>query len=241
MIELRKEAEPELIERIQGRVVYVFFVMVVLHLTYPYSLRGDLQNAIYLSLYLALLGSGVYLASISRVRTVTAVSLAVLNLGVGIPWVVTDGSIMWLTLTSYSLLIAFQATIIVVLVEYIFVSRRVGRDTVYSACTIYIILGNVFSAVYMIIHTLDPEAFVSSTLDMPLSWQYMVYFSYSTLTTLGYGDITPVSPWAQSIVGIEAMLGLLYIALILGRMASNYGAHEEHKFGSDEPREQAKR
>ncbi len=233
MIKLKKEAAPEAIERIQGRVVYVFFVMIVLHLTYPYSLQGELQNAIYLSFYIALLGSGVYLASINRVRTITAASLATLNLAIGIPWVIAGGNVLWLTLASYSLLIAFQATIIVVLVEYIFVIRRVGRDMVYSACTIYIILGNLFSALYMIIHALDPEAFVSSTIEVPISWQYMVYFSYSTLTTLGYGDITPVSPWAQSIVAIEAMLGLLYIAIILGRMASDYGAGEDSKSESN--------
>lgn len=46
----------------------------------------------------------------------------------------------------------------------------------------------------------------------------MVYFSYSTLTTLGYGDILPRSAWAQSLAALAATLGLLYIAVIIGRL-----------------------
>ena len=223
MINIRTEAEPEVIEHVKGRVIYVLLVMVLLQLTYPYSLLGDLQNAIYLSLYVALLASGVYVSAVNRRRMIFTALVAGLNVIVGIPWVITGGDVLWLTLASYALLILFQGMIIIVLVEYIFVVSTVSRDMIFSASTIYIILGNLFTAVYMIIHTLDPEAFASTTMDTPLPWQRMVYFSYSTLTTLGYGDITPVSPWAQSVVALEAMLGLLYIAIILGRMASNYG------------------
>ena len=226
MIELKTEVEPEVVEHVKGRVVYVLLVMILLQLTYPFSLLGNWQNAIYFSLYVALLASGVYLASVNRTRMIITAAVAVLNIAVGVPWVITGGDILWLTLASYLLLIAFQAMIILVLVEYMFVATRVNRDMIFSASTIYIILGNLFTAIYMIIHTLDPEAFASTTLSTPLPWQRMVYFSYSTLTTLGYGDINPVSPWAQSVSSIEAMLGLLYIAIILERMASSYGAEK---------------
>ena len=224
MINFKTQAEPEVVDHVKGRVIYVLLVMILLQLTYPFSLLGNLQNAIYLSLYTALLASGVYLSSVNRPRMIATAVVAGLNVAIGIPWVITGGDILWLTLASYTLLILFQAMIIIVLIEYIFVVNRVSRDVIYSASTIYIILGNLFTAVYMIIHTLDAEAFTSTTMTAPLPWQRMVYFSYSTLTTLGYGDITPVSPWAQSVAALEAMLGLLYIAIILGRMASSYGA-----------------
>ena len=220
---IQTEAAPEVVDRVTGRVIYVLLVMVLLQLTYPLSLLGNWQNATYFSLYVALLASGVYLSSVNRRRMIATAVVAVLNVAIGIPWVLSGGDVMWLALTSYILLIIFQAMIVVVLVEYIFVTDTVNRDVIFSASTIYLILGNAFTALYMIIHTLDPDAFVSTTLDTPLPWQHMIYFSYSTLTTLGYGDITPVSPWAQSISSLEAILGLLYIAVILGRMASRYG------------------
>ena len=223
IINIKTEAEPEVIEHVKGRVIYVLLAMILLHLTYPFSMLGSTHNAVYFSLYVALLASGVYLASVNRRRMIATALVAGLNVAIGVPWVITGGDILWLALASYVLLIIFQGIIIVVLVEYIFVVNRVGKDMIYSACTIYVILGNLFSAVFMIIHTLDPEAFVSTTMDTPLPWQRMIYFSYATLTTLGYGDVSPVSPWAQSVAAIEAMLGLLYIAIILGRMASSYG------------------
>ena len=226
MIKFKTEAEPEVLERVKGRVIYVLLVMVLLQLTYPLSLMGNWQNAIYLSLYVALLASGVYLSSVNQPRMIATAVVAGLNVAVGIPWVISGGDVLWLTLASYTLLIIFQTMIIIILMEYIFVVEMVDRDIVFSASTIYIILGNLFTALYMIIHTLDPHAFTSTTMTTPLPWQRMVYFSYSTLTTLGYGDITPVSPWAQAISSIEAMVGLLYIAIILGRMASNYGAEK---------------
>ena len=108
--------------------------------------------------------------------------------------------------------------IIVVLVEYIFVTEKVSRDVIFSASTIYLILGNAFTALYMIIHTLDPRAFASSTMDTPLPWQRMIYFSYSTLTTLGYGDVAPVSNVARALAAAEAVTGQIYLAVLVAAL-----------------------
>jgi len=220
---IRTQVKQESIERVKGRVIYVLIAMLVLHLTYPISLYSTTHNIVYFSLYCGLLASGVYMASVSRKRMIAAVVLAVLNLAVGIPWQLTGGSIIELVLSSYVALFLFQGMIILILLDFIFAIDGVNRDVLYAACTIYIILGNAFTALYMIIHTLDPTAFVASgSMETPLPWQRIVYFSYSTLTTLGYGDITPVSAWAQSLVAIESMVGLLYIAIIIGRLVSVY-------------------
>ncbi len=217
------EVEQEAVERVKGRVIYVLLAMLLLQLTYPISLYSTTHNVIYFSLYCGLLASGVYLASVSRKRRIAAITLAVLALVAGIPWQLTGGQVMWLTLFSYAALFLFQAMIILILIDFIFATDTMNRDVLYAACTIYIILGNAFTALYMIIYTLDTEAFfVSGSLEDPLPWQRIVYFSYSTLTTLGYGDIAPVSAWAQSVSSVEAMIGLLYIAIILGRLVSVY-------------------
>ena len=60
-------------------------VMLFLQLTYPVSLLGRTYNALYLALYLALLASGVYVASVTRARFWTAFGVALLNLAVGVP------------------------------------------------------------------------------------------------------------------------------------------------------------
>ena len=214
---------PRPLGTVKGRVILVLVVMLMLQLTYPLSLLGETYNTLYFSLYCALLGSGVFVASVNRARFLTTSGVALLNLTVGIPWALSGGSGFWLTLCTYGLLALFQSLIVLALLEFIFVTDGVTRDVIYAAVTVYIIFGNIFTALYMMIQTLEPTAFaVPDTLATPVVWQRMVYFSYSTLTTLGYGDIIPRSAWAQSLAAVEAMLGLLYIAVIIGRLVGRF-------------------
>ena len=209
----------ERFNKVRGRVIYVLLVMLLLQLTYPLSLLGTTYNALYLTAYCALFTSGVYVISVTRRRFVIALGLALLNLAVGIPWLLIGG--FWLTLGSYSALILFQSLLVFSLLEFVFYSTGVGRDVIYGAVTVYILFGNMFSAFYMIIQTLEPGAFTSPEAQ-EVVWQRMVYFSYATLTTLGYGDIAPRSAWAQSVASLEAILGSLYIAVIIGRLIGVY-------------------
>ncbi len=96
----RPQIEPEAIERVKGRVIYVLLAMMLLQLTYPISLYSTTHNVVYFSLYCGLLASGVYLASLSRGRRIAAITLVVLTLVAGIPWQLTGGQVVWLTLTS---------------------------------------------------------------------------------------------------------------------------------------------
>ena len=213
----------ERFDKVRGRVIYVLIVMLALQLTYPLSLLGATHNALYLAAYCALFTSGVYVISVTRRRFYIALGLALLNLAVGIPWLLIGG--FGLTLGAYGALILFQGLIVFSLLEFVFYSTGVGRDVIYGAVTVYILFGNMFSAFYMIIQTLEPGAFTSPEAQ-EVVWQRMVYFSYATLTTLGYGDIAPRSAWAQSVASLEAILGSLYIAVIIGRLIGMYRQEE---------------
>ena len=57
-------------------------------------------------------------------------------------------------------------------------------------------------------------------------WQTFIYYSYSTLTTLGYGDILPIQPWARAAATLEAILGVLYITIIMARLVGLYATSE---------------
>jgi len=57
-------------------------------------------------------------------------------------------------------------------------------------------------------------------------WQTLVYYSYATLTTLGYGDILPATFWARSAASFEAVVGVLYTAVIVARLVGLYAAKE---------------
>jgi hypothetical protein len=65
--------------------------------------------------------------------------------------------------------------------------------------------------------------------DLPLPWQTFVYYSFVTLTTAGYGDVLPVSMWARSLATLEAMVGVLYLTIVISRLVGLYGSHRHVK------------
>jgi hypothetical protein len=89
---------------------------------------------------------------------------------------------------------------------------------VQGAVAAYLLLGLVWAAAYALVAALHPGAFTSAT---PLSQdRSFVYYSFITLTTVGYGDVSPVHPAARSLAILEALVGQLYPAVLLARIVT---------------------
>ena len=58
-----------------------------------------------------------------------------------------------------------------------------------------------------------------------IRWRTLIFFSFMTLTTIGYGDITPVTAQAQSLVAIQGTIGVLYVAVLVARIVGIYARH----------------
>ena len=92
-----------------------------------------------------------------------------------------------------------------------------------GAIAAYLLLAIFFAYVYGLIEYVYPHS-----LHFPENWPAMkgelhqgyLYFSVVTITTLGYGDITPIHPWARSTVMLEALMGPLYLAILVARLVS---------------------
>ena len=148
---------------------------------------------------------------------------------------------VWAALVGYVIIAAFQATVILVLMQYIFTTNQVNRDVIYAACAVYFLIGAVFIPIYGLIETatffatggLGSGIHAFSAPDIRpgelFPWQTFVYYSYVTLTTLGYGDILPVTMWARSAVSLEAIIGVLYITVIMARLVGLYASTEVEK------------
>lgn len=98
---------------------------------------------------------------------------------------------------------------------------RAGPVTVHrvqGAVAAFLLLGVAWAFAYDVVDALIPAAFASaSALPEKRGW---MYFSFVTLTTLGYGDITPVHPVARSLAMMEALTGQLYPAILIARLVS---------------------
>ena len=88
-----------------------------------------------------------------------------------------------------------------------------------GAVAVYLLLGFVWASAYQWIALNHPGAFSGAGAGDPLrvSW---VYYSFVTLTTTGYGDITPVLPGARSLAMSEALTGQLYLAILISRLVA---------------------
>lgn len=94
---------------------------------------------------------------------------------------------------------------------------------VIGSIVVYMILANLWSVIYQFVYEHIPgafqitlPAFESNTLQANF-----LYFSYITITTTGYGDIFPLHPFARSLVQIEAIIGVLYPVILIGRLVSD--------------------
>ncbi|MCH9614674.1 MAG: hypothetical protein SP1CHLAM54_13620 [Chlamydiia bacterium] len=110
--------------------------------------------------------------------------------------------------------------------HYVFNNKKMGWNTIFGALCVYLLIGFTFAQIYDWIDYMVPEAF-----NVHLG-EHTIYFSFVTLTTLGYGDIYPVNKFAQSVSIVEVVLGQLYIATAIARAIGTYihlgGTHDKN-------------
>lgn len=95
----------------------------------------------------------------------------------------------------------------------------ITRARIEGAVAAYLLLGLSWASAYELVHMHDPQAFQGNLAAVGPGLTFS-YFSFVTLTTVGYGDITPVLPLARSLAVTEALTGQLYIAILLASLVS---------------------
>jgi hypothetical protein len=120
--------------------------------------------------------------------------------------------------------LVFLAFVVGRLLVFILCAPKVNSEVLCAGVSVYLLIGLVWSLGYRM---LAPDAFAFSV--PPSSTHEMTrfnafYFSFITLTTVGYGDITPVSPIARMLAVMEAMTGTLFLGVLIARLVSLYSA-----------------
>jgi len=168
--------------------------------------------------------AGVVVADSDRRQKRRAVMIAAIQVGLTIVSLFLRESD-----TSYwiAVALALVATVALILfatycvLRYVMRARIITGDQIYAGICMYVMLGFAFGAVFYLINILDPMSFVAN--GELLTWgdsPDLMYFSFVTLATLGYGDITPRTNIARSLAILEALIGMLYIAIFMARLVS---------------------
>ncbi len=110
---------------------------------------------------------------------------------------------------------------VLLILRDILLCQRITADTIRGGICVYFLIGFVWALLYGIVTSFDPQAF-SQPLIGGESYSKVIYFSFVTLTTLGYGDIIPVSPLATMLTNLEAIIGQMYPAILISILVGGY-------------------
>ncbi len=213
----------------QTRYTRLFYLLILILIASPFlsgTLGSTLTSIIFLSAILLMINT----FNLEKILLWIYVALAVLAFGCQL---ITVFDIFYeenkfLTLFNLGIYSIFITLAILLMGNRIFWSKRVQGDTITGGICIYLLLGTLGALLYQIIFTLDPQSFSGNieTLQEGDDFSNLLYFSFTTLTTLGYGDIVPHNKVAMILANLEAIIGQMYPAIFIARLVSLYTTEE---------------
>ncbi len=126
-------------------------------------------------------------------------------------------------LANFATQAMFHAFVVVCLMRYILRDEVMTLDELFAAAGLYVLMAFVFAYLYALVEGFMPGSFFVNPANNPtghVGWWELLYFSFTCLSSVGFGEITPVNDHARSLVMIEQMLGVLYLALIISRLVA---------------------
>jgi hypothetical protein len=113
----------------------------------------------------------------------------------------------------------------VVILRSLLTTERVFVNEIIGTFNLYLIMGYIWSYVYLLLELTSPGSFESASKAGNLGLRF-IYFSFVTITTVGFGDTVPASPMAQMLVVLEAIIGQFYVAVVVAYLVSMFIIHE---------------
>ncbi len=152
-------------------------------------------------------------------------SLRIVALGLAIPWLLLsllDDVAIWRvpTLVTSGLVVALNIFVGCIILQKVTAAREVDLNILSGAIGLYLLIAINWAVSFAIIEALVPGSFATDQASIP--WHEFLYFSLTTISTLGYGDILPTTPFARIWATMEAVTGLLYLAILVARLVSLY-------------------
>jgi hypothetical protein len=145
-------------------------------------------------------------------------------------WIAGEG----LVVASHCLSVLFLGYVIILVLKYLFVGQRVTADMICASLCVYLLLGVLYALAYSMLYSLDPDSFIFAFAEDDKTEVIRfggrrtlipIYYSFVTMSTLGYGDIVPTSSVARMCAALQAVVGQLYLAVLVARLV---GLHISH-------------
>lgn len=213
-----------IIEKLNNRIqtrrfTYLTVSLLLLITAYPY-VQGDMGGQIILSLLATLVMITSVIAVGDRKRhTVIALILAApwfLLLLLKFPFIPIDSSVLIKDEIFFAFLLFAYTTYRIFV--HIIKSREITAEILSASICVYLLLGLTWTTMYVIINIFYPGSFIDTDGSAVQDGPDFLFFSYVTLTTVGYGNIEAITDQARSLASIEALCGQLYLTIMVARL-----------------------
>jgi Ion channel len=206
------------------RFFLLFLFLLANLILYPFAQeKGGAGYYLFRTVGYAAVLVGVYAVSFRRGFLLFALILAIPS---GIHHLLnSEGEASAFSIVTTALNFVFDTFIIIVIFRKVFLRGKVTTETIYGALCIYLLIGFTFASLYGILADLHPNVFYfdpkTNAHAVPDRFD-LVYYSFGTLTSLGAAGITAVAAHVRSISVMEAILGILYPAVLISRLIGSY-------------------
>jgi hypothetical protein len=190
---------------------------IILHLIWQFCFAGVLFSAIF---------NCHHSHFVKVIATLTGIPALLCN------WLTFFYPYKWLIISGHGLAMLFLVVCTCSILHIVIVRAKVTVETLRGAICVYLMIGFFFSLLYTNIELLNTEAFYySHTINVMFPHNVylneMVYFSFVTLLSIGYGDVVPLAYYAQTFSVLEGVIGHFYLAILVARLVAVYSFREE--------------
>jgi hypothetical protein len=161
-----------------------------------------------------------------RVGRTTVIAFAALALASAAVVLSVPDDTHWMRPVANGTMALYTGVVTIALLRYVLDPHMINTDKVFGAVAAYVLIAITFACLFGMLQYLQTRAFYIAQPNDPdgrMSWSEVMYFSFTVLTSTGFGEITPITDMARSLIVLEQVLGVMYVAFLVARLANLYG------------------
>ena len=199
--------------------VHLLIAIAVLLISSPFVMELSYARVIEGLLLTAVLLSGLFAVSANRWMMVGAL---LAGLALSSQWL--SFHVPGLKPVALVVTAVFVGLVVMRLVFHVLTAEKVSHETLCACIAGFLLIGILWTALYTLVASLNPEAFAFARPEETMNGFEAFYFSFVTLSTIGYGDITPVTRVARMLCVMEAVTGMFYVTVLIARLVSIFSS-----------------
>lgn len=202
---------------------FLLISLLALILAYPFLIVNNIRYIFLVIMSTIALFLAIYATSYDRKHLIWGLIFGVPALSVNISTLFFKIGILYLI--NIILFILFYGFTAITLLRHVISSKKVDSEIIFGAICAYLLIGFMWGGIYLLVENIYPGSFYidsAHNIDNKLNYADFLYFSFVTLATLGYGDISPITPLARNISIMEGIIGVFYLAILVARLVGLY-------------------